>query len=255
MKKFTAYPYLLPSILCFLLLIVYPLMYTFYISLTNLGTGHILNITDAKKVLLNEKYHPNNSKELNFNVFENENNIIFLVRTRENNFFKAQVNISKVLPLVINFENISHRKFKKISSNNTGTSHYYINNVDTFEKIVFKLENIEYKLSSLSTLAETINLYKELDGGNVLNVITNSIYKPNFNDGYFENEKGKSLIPGFYTYVGFKKLFFFLSERILWKIILEGFFVDNCLGFIKYFVRIFMWTHYCNVSQFKAYIW
>src|SRR3989339_2280325 len=53
-----AFPYrfMYPGLLTFFLFMVIPILFTIYISFTNLGTGHLLNLARVQEILLSEKH-------------------------------------------------------------------------------------------------------------------------------------------------------------------------------------------------------
>lgn len=60
-----------PGLVFMLLISVYPILYTVYISFTNFGTGHLIAKTRVIEVLENRKFLPKNGSEYDFALYRN----------------------------------------------------------------------------------------------------------------------------------------------------------------------------------------
>ncbi len=238
-KKITPYCYLFFSIVSFLLLIVYPLLYTFYISLTNLGTGHILNCTEAKKIILEEVIYPDNAAILDFNILEKNNAFILYMKQSERKAYQIFLPRNTQTEEILTGTQISIDEYKKLSScKNTATSEQFIEHLTHLERTTFQIENRIYKLTSLTTLSEVQKRYKELNTSTIIDTKTNSTYQPDFSTGYFETPSGDRLLPGFVTRIGFQNYL--------------NFFKGTSFGipFLKIFLWTLMWAAGSTISAF-----
>lgn len=69
-KRTSPLRYILPGTIFMLLLIVYPLFYTFYISLTNYGTGHVLSKQQVINQLESRYFLPDNPVTYQYTAFK-----------------------------------------------------------------------------------------------------------------------------------------------------------------------------------------
>jgi arabinogalactan oligomer / maltooligosaccharide transport system permease protein len=60
-----------PGLALMILVSVYPIVYTFYLSFTNYGTGHIVPKVQAIEVLESRRYLPENASEYDFTLYRN----------------------------------------------------------------------------------------------------------------------------------------------------------------------------------------
>lgn len=81
-----SYPlrYILPGTIFMLVLVVYPILYTAYISMTNYGTGHILSKEQVINQLEDRYYLPENTQDYNFTAYQDESgNFIILLNDQK----------------------------------------------------------------------------------------------------------------------------------------------------------------------------
>lgn len=82
-----AYPlrWMSPGLAFMILISVYPIIYTVYISFTNYGTGHLLPKVQAIEVLEQRRYLPESGLAYNFTLYQNANGDFALLLTPEGN--------------------------------------------------------------------------------------------------------------------------------------------------------------------------
>ena len=80
-----AYPlrWMSPGLAFMILISVYPIIYTVYISFTNYGTGHLLPKVQAIEVLEQRRYLPESGLAYNFTLYQNANGDFALLLTPE----------------------------------------------------------------------------------------------------------------------------------------------------------------------------
>lgn len=80
----TAQPlrYILPGLLFFILMVLYPIVYNLSISFTNYGTGHLLSKEQVIEQFENQYYTPQNAQRFTYQVFEKKKQLKFLFHSK-----------------------------------------------------------------------------------------------------------------------------------------------------------------------------
>lgn len=78
-KKSYPLKYLLPGLFFLTAMVVIPIFYNVYLSLTNYSTGHVIGKNDAINLFLNREYLRPDSKKYSFKAYGNDSDIVLLL--------------------------------------------------------------------------------------------------------------------------------------------------------------------------------
>ncbi len=225
-----AYPlrYILPGTIFMILLIIYPLFYTCYISFTNYGTGNILSKEQVINQLNTKFILPENPTVYDFKAFNDpEAGFVILFNDPQGNLLLATDGVVHQISAIDN-------RFKDTDGDGIIDKYKGFNAVERQEifKNLAELQQLEYKynnrilkMKNFSSFAEYIPQYQYDPTNDILYDIENNInYFPE--DGYFVSQKGDRLLPGYRTTIGWHNFRRLLTDRRI-----SG-----------PFVRVFIWT-------------
>ncbi|MCF8008680.1 MAG: maltose ABC transporter permease MalF [Halanaerobiales bacterium] len=226
-----AYPlrYILPGTFFMILLVVYPIIYTVYVSFTNYGTGNILTKDQVIEQLENKYYLPENTQDFSFNAYKipDQNKYAVLLDKDDNGY---------LLGIDQQIEEITDNDPRLTDKNNDGTfdqiNDYQILSRANLIKSLSQLQNIEYqykdnilKMKSISLFSLYRQQYKYISAEDKIHDIKNDIfYTPA--DGSFASPSGEKLLPGYRSFLGWKNYIkLFTDDRVSTP-----------------FLRVFIWT-------------
>jgi len=225
-----AYPlrYILPGTFFMILLVVYPIFYTVYVSFTNYGTGNILSKNQVIDQIENRYYLPDDSRDFSYEAFKlpDENKYAILLQDDNNYFLVVDQTI----------EEITLQDSRLIDLDNDGN----IDKIDNYEhlpradllKNLSTLQNIEIpfndniiKMRSLSAFSIYRQQYKYFESEDRIFDIKNNI-SYYAQKGSYTSPDGEKLLPGFRTSIGWENYVRLLTD-------------DRVSG---PFLRVFIWT-------------
>lgn len=196
-----AYPlrYMVPGLIFLVIMVIYPIFYTIFISFTNYGTGHILSKEQAIEQFEAQVYLPKDSVSYTFQAFKNDSGEIKIILFSpeeetylfENNEIIVKVNLSD--PKFIDQFN-SYKKLDNIQ---------IIQILNELQNLRFKKDEYIIKLANFMEFKVYGKKYRfdsSLD--RLLDLENGKIYH-NI-EGYFISEDGERLVPGFRVKIGFK---------------------------------------------------
>ncbi len=225
-----AYPlrYILPGTFFMILLVVYPIFYTVYVSFTNYGTGNILSKNQVIDQIENRYYLPDDSRDFSYEAFKlpDESKYAILLQDDNNYFLVVDQTI----------EEITLQDSRLIDLDNDGN----IDKIDNYEhlpradllKNLSTLQNIEIpfndniiKMRSLSAFSIYRQQYKYFESEDRIFDIKNNI-SYYAQKGSYTSPDGEKLLPGFRTSIGWENYVRLLTD-------------DRVSG---PFLRVFIWT-------------
>jgi maltose/maltodextrin transport system permease protein len=195
-KEALSYRFLYPGMVCFLLFTIFPILFSVFISFTNLGTGHFFSQERVKQLLMDETMFSGDGISFPFELRKEKNSVTL--------YLKEEKLKAKIFPPV-----------KGASVVTLSTSESTEGNLLTFKETVGYtklLKSRTYQTPDgksliyhrVDKLIEGQKVYKE-EKGALINRLTGETFIPNLSTGFYvEEETGKSLRPGFYTTVGLK---------------------------------------------------
>jgi ABC-type sugar transport system permease subunit len=222
--KADAYPlrWMSPGLAFMVLISVYPIIYTIYISFTNYGTGHLLPKVQAVEVLEQRRFVPESGLEYNFTLYKNAFDQFALVLT--------PVNEPDATPIVvIPGEQLEETRFGPLDEDNLPQNFVVpgeeevtftrvaraqmLTSISALQDTVFGDENtaVQFKgINRASALAQQYTYDEERDA--IFDNQNQIWYDSNEEAGAFISEEGDALIPGYIVNVGFRNYTRFISN-------------------------------------------
>lgn len=217
----SAYPmrWMSPGLAFMLLISVYPIAFTIYISFTNFGTGHLLPKVQAIEVLESRKYLPETGRTYNYAAFQNDAGEFGLWLTRANedgtteSFFATANDFltgeeAGAGPLDEDGFPTEIPGWRRLARGEL------LRNISALGALTLGDEERQIQVTGrLGVAAELQPRYTfdpELDA--MIDNQTGTIYYANMETGFFTSETGEQLLPGFQVNVGLKNYQRFLTD-------------------------------------------
>lgn len=213
-----AYPmrWMSPGLAFMLLISVYPIAYTIYISFTNYGTGHLLPKAQVIDILESRTYLPEESGILNYTVFRNDTTgeyALWLVGPEGRTFFATigeeftaeeigagaldKDNVPTVIPGWTRLKKADTvRNITAISANSFGREETAV--------------QVTGRLGQAAQLQQRFVYDPAQDA--IIDKRDDIIYFADMTTGFFTAEDGSKLNPGFQVTVGLKNYQRFLTD-------------------------------------------
>ncbi len=201
-----------PALALMGLMIVFPLVYTVYVSLTNYGDGNLLTKQQVITLLANETYLPEGGKVYGWNIYQNDAGDYALWLTDEDdgdayyfatlNDFEAvtSVDAGADLPEEYNGYRLLDRGESLRASQDA-------------QELTFGTGENTVGIAGRREAGEFEQRYVyQPDNDAILDMETGDTFVANAENGQFENEAGETLRTGFITLIGFDNYVNFLTS-------------------------------------------
>ena len=220
-----AYRYLFPGIAAAMIFVVFPMVYTVGIGFTNYSSQNLLEFQRAKNYLLDETYRLP-GPVYDSSLYHEGRKVRVGLKDSETGtaFVTAPFILSETHKQVIKAEPVDpaakalgeEAPLKDLIENQKG-----------LKTLTLTMPNGEREtMTGLQEFAQSNPQYTGNPNGTLTNNQTGDILKANFKTGFFEDQKGEKIRPGFHVQVGWANY-----KRI---------FTDTALR--EPFGRIFIWT-------------
>ncbi len=225
-----AYPlrYILPSLIFFIAMTVYPFAYTVRIAFTNYGTGHLLTKAQVIAALEERDYLPPDHARYPFGAYRNEAGEMRLILTTADGaaFLAVGDRLQEVelsAPMFVDED--GDGQIDRFDGYRRLTRREVARSLPQLEQMRFIEGDYVIKLASLSEFWRHRRRYQyDRKAGVLLDLMTGTVYRPQ--DGAFTSEAGERLAPGFKADVGWRHF----SDLIRDPLVTHPFF------------RVFRWT-------------
>ncbi len=211
-KKFP-WKFMLPGLVTFFLFMILPIISTFLIGFTNLGTGHLLSQNEVYNLFLQEKYVPENSETHSFELFQDGNSYEILLENK----YGARFDLSDSKKIVPLSPSEGNSNFKKLSLGEV----FKIR--DQLKKISFQNEDgtsLRYFRTNL--LLNLKQKFLPRTGQKLYDEKNDEFYIPNTLEGFYESsDQKKRLYPGFTVFIGSKNFTSLLTDPKIGGIFLK----------------------------------
>jgi maltose/maltodextrin transport system permease protein len=229
-----AFRYLFPGLLAFALFVIFPLLYTVYISLTKYSSSHLLSYRNVTQLLEQDSYIVPDTPSYNYTLYRQTGGKYLLLLVDQSN--PEQRFLSEPFDLqprqtIRDPISVGTRAFQPGQS--VDGEPLKISDI-TREGLFIPLRGFQFLLPNGQTVAKEgldqfccrKRIWKRNPDGSFTNQKDNSAIRPDFARGFFVDEKAAQIGIGFRTFTG----------------------LDNYLQIITDpqiqipFVRIFLWT-------------
>jgi len=202
-----AYPmrYLLPGLIFLFAMVVYPIGYSFYISFTNLSTGHILNQQQAIAQITDRFYTPDDAPTFTYTAFKNSaGDIAILLHGSDRDLFYYQGQISPVKGSDDRFvDEDGDNSPDKFLSYKVMSLPQIIKSLPDIEGLRIPYDGGTIRLDSLHSFKLSVRRYSyDQDTDTIHDLQTGTVYK-NI-EGFYTSDDGEELYPGFKVWMGFR---------------------------------------------------
>lgn len=218
LERLTPYRWLSVGLSLAILFVLYPVLYTFYLSTTNTGHGHVLTQRQAIDSLERVQYVPEGGRQFKWTAYQAEDGSYALWLTQDDgSTYLARVGdaleaaspgedgIGELdengVPLAIEgYTRLERRDIVVI--------------LDTLSRLEFGESPDIVRITSLNAAATTRQRYVYDAGQNaMIDRQTGTVYQPR--KGAFVSESGEELTPGFFVSVGMNNFNRFFSSAAL----------------------------------------
>lgn len=221
-EKAYNFRYVYPSLMGVILFVIFPLVYTANVAFTNYGSANLLSFERVKQIHLATRYQSGDEKFTLALYQSGENYQLQLTDKNDSSrsfvseaFPKSQeeLRISASQTLEPSGDKLAMRDVIKMRS--------------ALKKLTVVLpDNRELAMTSLREFGAIAPLFTEGENGELINNQTGGVAKPDFETGYYLDENGKRMTPGFTVYVGWDNFNKVLTDP----------------GIQGPFLKIFLWT-------------
>jgi maltose/maltodextrin transport system permease protein len=229
-----AFRYLFPGLLAFGLFVIFPLLYTVYISLTKYSSRHLLSYRNVTELLEQDSYIVPDTPSYNYTLYRQADGKYLLLLVDQSNpeqrFLSEPFDLQprQAIPAPISVSTRAIQPGQSIDG-----EPLKINEI-TREGLFIPLRGFQFLLPNGQTVAKEgldqfccrNRIWKRNPDASFTNQKDNSTIRPDFARGFFVDEKGEQIGIGFRTFTG----------------------LDNYLQIVTDpqiqvpFVRIFLWT-------------
>ncbi|MBA3072497.1 MAG: ABC transporter permease subunit [Anaerolineae bacterium] len=229
-RKFTAWRWVAVGIAIALLFTIYPILYTFNISFSNMGSGHLMTKQQAINRIEQLQFIPEHSVKYQWTAFKADDGTfaLWLISADGRMLLAEQGKDEK--EVVAGLDGVGELDGDGIPLTIEGyqrvTRKESIAILTELSNIEFGLAPTTYRVKSLKEALESAPLYKyDAEQDAVINQQTGEIFKPI--EGTFTAESGEEIIPGFTVSIGLKHYKYFLGtdgfrkplgDILLWNI-------------------------------------
>lgn len=221
-KSLTSWRWLTVGIVMAALFTIYPIVYTVYLSFTNMSGGHLLTKQQAVQKLCDEKYTPDDGVKYSWIAYQNDaDKYLLLIDDSKGNFLVAKQSEKIQTSNDISANSIpseidGYKKLNKIQT---------IKKIDEIGKIEFGESPDVVKITSIEEVAVSKAAYTYDSTNDVfIDNRTNEKFYPK--RGTYTAESGNTLIPGYMVNIGFDNYSRFLGNP----------------GYRKPMLSIFLWN-------------
>ncbi|MGQ9778585.1 MAG: maltose ABC transporter permease MalF [Bacillota bacterium] len=225
-----AYPlrFILPGTIFLVLMVIFPILYTIYISFTNLGTGHLLSKDQAIRQYTNRFLLREDLPTYRAEIFKREEaDFAFLLTASDGTKLVAAGGVAKPVeeadlkPLDVDKDGIVDRLGPYERQSTLGVFRY----LGQLQKLAFKYQGVLLKMRTPQEFASYMPQYAYDQAKDaIIDLTTGTAYYAK--DGSFTSRHGESLDIGFRSFIGWRNFKNLLTDR----------------RYSSPFLRVFIWT-------------
>ena len=201
------------SLMC--LMVVFPLVYTVYVSLTNYGDGNLLTKQQVIKRLAQETYLPEGGRVYEWNLFQNSSGELALWLTDSDAgdaYYFATVGSFEAVDAVAAGAELpaEYRSYRQLGRGEA------LRASGEAQDLVFGTDELQIGIASRREAGEFAQRYVfQAQADAVLDNKTGALHFANYETGQFENAAGDTLLTGFISIIGFENYVRFLTSEAI----------------------------------------
>lgn len=225
-EKAYVWRYVFPGLAGMMLFIIFPILYTLGIGFTNYSNLHLISYDQARGFFLNQRYAAEGGTAYDLSLYEEDDEYrIALQSVRDGTFYISTESLPMTHELIV--EVTMEAMDTPPSDLVQAPRNAAIQLRRPLDLVAAEMPDgtILFK-SRLTQFSSSYPLWLEGDGDSLVNQRDGSIITPDFDRGYFADENGNRLNPGFTVGVGFDNFVKVLTDE----------------GISGPFFRIFSWT-------------
>jgi len=206
--------YLIPGLIFFGAMVVYPILYNVSIAFTNYSTGHFLSKEQAIAHFQRQYYLPENTESFSYQAFRSAQGDLILIlssRTTGALYLAMEGHLTLLDPKDprLLYENNQIKAFEGVPPLSTRE---LVQNLNRLEKLALPYGEGVVRLASLREFKVYKPRYQyDPDKDTLTDLLSGKVYVPK--EGSFTSEDGESLDPGFRVYVGLTNFVRIFSNR------------------------------------------
>jgi ABC-type sugar transport system permease subunit len=214
--------FLYPGLLVFFIFTVIPILYSIYVSTTNLSTGHLLSKGNVIELFRATKV-VDDENSYDYILVPNDKNFRIYARSKDLILWGAITSGQRRINLRDEIRSsTSSRKLTLQNWNGLVANPKTLKKGDVFKKVKelglkeidFIIGHEVFRYATTSTLAKISDQYTIIGEDEIRDNSTGLVYKANDEVGYFENN-GHNLMPGYSVSIGFKNFITLFTSAAL----------------------------------------
>jgi len=203
-RSLTAWRWLAAGLVMAVLFTVYPILYTVYLSYTNMSGGHLLTKAQVVHRLSEQMYSPEDGGSWEFNVYQKGSDFMLLLH-KDGSF-------STIKPEGALEERDFDEPPSKIESYKKMSQAEIMQNLQTLGKLDFGRPPLVVKIISMQEASVQLPLYSYNSAEDAFTDNRDGdVYRSVL--GTYTSQSGKTLAPGYFTGIGWKNYTRFLSNK------------------------------------------
>ncbi|MGM0413710.1 MAG: maltose ABC transporter permease MalF [Bacillota bacterium] len=222
--------YIIPGTFFMILLVVYPIFYTIYVSTTNYGTGNMLDKEQVINQLEGRTFLPEDTHTYNFTAFKSDDEFKLLFEDQESGELMIGDTIDNSIEEITSDDprlkdTTGDGEIDAINGYSKLEQQELYQNLSALEDISMEYGNNELRMNDINTFALYRQRYEYLASEDkIIDHRDGYEFKPV--EGHFYNDEAGRLSPGYRTYVGLRNYRRLLTDQRI----------------LQPFFRVFVWT-------------
>ena len=221
-KKAYNFRYVYPSLLGVILFVVFPLIYTVNIAFTNYSSNNLLSFERVKEIHLNKTYSSDSGKFSLSLYSEADQYQLNLVNKKDN----SERFITESFSLDSNISSVQASSDIELSGKKLPMRAVMKNRKKLNMLSVVLPDGRQLAMTGLREFGSMQPQFLQSENDELINNQTGEVLRPDFEIGFYVNEQGEKVAPGFPVYVGWENFKQVATDP----------------GIQQPFVKIFVWT-------------
>lgn len=200
-KRGYAYRYVYPCLVGIMLFVIFPLLYTFNISFTNYGSANILTLERVKEIHL-DKMVKAGDEAYTLGLYQLDDEFQ-LTLTDKNDSSRSFITDTFTLSETPQTLDASAMLDGATPAGKKAPMRMVVKNRAALQALTVQLDaDTNVVMTSLREFAAMAPQYREADDHALIELATGKMIRPDMDKGYYMDEAGELVSPGFTVYIG-----------------------------------------------------